>query len=143
MSRYRTSPVTLAAPRPGSSIRHQRSRRAALRLGILAGCALLGACGSGDGFEAVGGGMLEPTFASIQANVFTPICEQCHAGAGAPEGLRLDAANSYALLVGVPSQQESGFLRVEPGDPENSYVIMKLEGRAGSGQRMPADLPPL
>src|SRR5262249_3386172 len=80
---------------------------------------------------------------SIQANVFTPFCEQCHSGAGAPHGLRLDAANSYALLVGVPSGEDAGLLRVKPGDPGNSYLIRKLEGTASSGERMPAGLPPL
>jgi hypothetical protein len=105
----------------------------------------VGGCGSGDGFPpaAGGGGPLQATFDSIQANVFTPICEQCHSGAGAPFGLRLDAANSYALLVGIPSGQESSLLRVRPNDPANSYIIRKLEGTAGTGERMPAGLPPL
>ena len=117
--------------------------RTAACCALLAACAALAACGSGDGFEAVGTGGLGPTFGSIQANVFTPICEQCHSGAGAPQGLRLDAANSYALLVGVPSAEQSGVLRVNPGDPNNSYLIQKLEGRAASGERMPAGLPAL
>jgi len=112
------------------------------RGGLAAACLSLAACGSGDGFQD-GGGMLQPTFDSIQANIFTPICEQCHSGAGAPFGLRLDAANSYALLVGVPSGQNSSLLRVAPGDPANSYIIRKLEGTASAGERMPAGLPPL
>jgi len=49
------------------------------------------------------GGPLTADFASIQEHVFTPICTACPAGGGAPQGLRLDATNSYALLVGVPS----------------------------------------
>jgi hypothetical protein len=111
---------------------------------LAAACLALGACGSGDGFQpAAGGGGLQATFDSIQANVFTPICEQCHSGAGAPFGLRLDAANSYALLVGIQSGQNSAFLRVEPNDPAASYLIRKLEGTAGTGERMPAGLPPL
>ena len=106
----------------------------------------LTACGSGDGFVGSGGvvGPLEPNFNSIQANVFDQICEHCHSGATAPAGLRLDAANSYASLVGVPSVEPSGLLRVAPGDASNSYIIRKLEGAAGIvGQRMPAGLPPL
>jgi hypothetical protein len=107
-------------------------------------CALLCACGSGDGF-AIGGanGALQPKFSSIQANIFTPICEQCHSGATAPRGLRLDAANSYALLVGVASSEEPGVLRVNPHNPNASYIIQKLEGTAGTGERMPAGLPAL
>jgi hypothetical protein len=110
---------------------------------LLAACGWLAGCGSGDGFDAGAGGGLQPTFGSIQSNVFAPVCEQCHSGAGAPQGLRLDAANAYALLVGVPSSQQPGIQRVRAGDPNNSYLIQKLEGRAGSGERMPAGLPPL
>ena len=44
-------------------------------------------------------------FQEIQDTVFTPICTQCHIGASAPHGLRLDAANSYALLVNVASDE--------------------------------------
>ena len=88
--------------------------------------------GSSSGTEA-----LAADFASIQDNVFTPICSVCHSGAGAPQGLRLDAANSYNLLVGVPSTEVPSILRVKPGDPDNSYIIQKLEGHAAVGARMP------
>jgi hypothetical protein len=118
--------------------------RAAFCCALLAACTLLAACGSGDGFDQGGGAVpLGSSFDSIQANVFTAVCEQCPSGATAPAGLRLDAANSYTLLVNVPSRQQPGVLRVKPGDPENSYLIKKLEGRDISGERMPAGLPPL
>jgi hypothetical protein len=119
------------------------SRPLARLAGAIAWCALA-ACGSGDGFNlGSGAGPLQPTFSSIQANVFTPLCEQCHAGASAPRGLRLDAANSYAMLVGVPSDEEPSILRVKAGDPAASWLIRKLEGTASVGERMPAGLPPL
>ena len=35
------------------------------------------------------------------------------------------------MLVGVASSQKAGATRVVAGDPENSYLIHKLEGRAG------------
>ena len=119
--------------------------RAARRLFVPNICALLAACGSGDGFVGSGGasGPLAPNFDSIQANVFEPICEHCHSGANAPVGLRLDAANSYSLLVGIASGERPNLLRVAPGDPNNSYLIQKLEGTAGIGERMPAGLPAL
>src|SRR4029077_20393944 len=82
-------------------------------------------------------------FPSIQANVFTPICTRCHIGAGAPQGLQLDAAHSYSLLVGVPSAEVPSLLRIKAGDPDNSYIIRKLEGGPGIvGVQMPADGPP-
>ena len=119
--------------------------RAGRRLFVLKICILLAACGSGDGFVGSGGttGPLTASFDSIQANVFDPICSHCHSGANAPVGLRLDAANSYSLLVGIASGERPNLLRVAPGDPNLSYLIQKLEGTAGIGERMPAGLPAL
>jgi hypothetical protein len=122
--------------------------RRSLERGIaLVGSVLVAACGSGSGYGTLGGGggggTPMATFSSIQANVFTPMCSTCHSGASAPHGLRLDATNSYALLVGVPSDEEPSIQRVKPNDPNNSYLIQKLEGTAGSGERMPAGLPAL
>jgi hypothetical protein len=86
-----------------------------------------------------------PVFSEIQNAVFTPTCavSGCHVGASAPQGLRLDATNSYALLVGVASNEDPGVLRVAPGDPGNSYLIHKLEGTASAGARMPLNGTPL
>ncbi len=126
-------------------MRATTSWRAVGRLCLLKICVVLAACGSGDGFVGSGGstGPLTASFDSIQANVFEPICSHCHSGANAPIGLRLDAANSYSLLVNVPSGERPNVLRVAPGDPSNSYLIQKLEGTAGVGERMPAGLPAL
>jgi hypothetical protein len=109
---------------------------------------LLGACaGNGQGLDASGnpigsGGTPESAltadFKSIQDHVFTPICVRCHSGAAAPQGLQLDEAHSYALLVGVASSEQPGIERVSPGDPDHSYIVMKLEGAAGIvGVQMP------
>jgi hypothetical protein len=109
---------------------------------------LLQGCGggSGDGLDSNGrplgegvdpGGPLTPSYASIQSHVFTPICSVCHAGGAAPQGLRLDAANSYAMLVGVASNEVPSLMRVLPGDPDNSYMVQKIEGHAAGGARMP------
>ena len=114
-------------------------------LGSLCLLSLQGCAGNGQGLDANGrpltGGdtnlPLSDDFASIQANVFTPICTKCHVGGGAPEGLRLDAANSYALLVGVPSTEVPSLLRVKAADPDSSYIIQKLEGHAAVGAQMP------
>lgn len=86
---------------------------------------------------------LQATFDSFQQNIFTPICTQCHLGASAPKGLRLDEANSYALLVGVSSAEQPSLQRVRPGDPDNSYLIQKLEGTAAVGGQMPLNGTPL
>jgi hypothetical protein len=126
--------------------------RGALRFLIGPYCLALAACaGSGAGLDANGrpqgsnggGGALTATFQSIQDNVFTPICSVCHAGGAAPQGLRLDAVNSYSLLVGVPSTEVGSVLRVKPGDPNNSYIVQKIEGHAAVGAQMPFGGPPL
>lgn len=124
------------------------AKHCTLRLAaLLSAASLLAACaGNGIGLDQ-GGRPLAPggtdnapltaDFQSIQEHVFTPICTVCHAGASAPQGLRLDASNSYALLVGVPSTEVGSLLRVRPGDPDNSYLIQKLEGHAAVGAQMP------
>jgi hypothetical protein len=100
----------------------------------------LSACGSGDGggSSAPGAG-LQPTLASIQANLFTPTCAVpgCHTGATPAQGLRLDDQFSYGSLVGVASPYGSTIFRVVPGDPDNSFLIQKLEGTTMLGGRMP------
>lgn len=118
------------------------------------GAALLAACaGNGAGLDANGqpigaGGAPPPPltadFKSIQDDILTPICTHCHSGAAAPEGLELDAAHSYALLVGVPSNEDPGRLRVKPGSPDASYLVLKLEGSPGIvGAQMPFGAPAL
>ena len=84
-----------------------------------------------------------PNFSEIQASVLTPDCATsgCHAGGNPPAGLNLEEANSYAMLVGIQSSQDAGFQRVEAGDPDNSYLVRKLEGTASSGQQMPPGAP--
>jgi hypothetical protein len=129
-------------------IDRSRSWAALLLLGVAAGCA-----GNGEGLNQNGqpissggssGGPVTADFQSIQDNVFTPICSQCHIGASAPEGLQLDAAHSYNLLVGVPSNEQPSFLRVKPGDPDNSYMVRKIEKASGiSGGQMPLGQTPL
>ena len=114
---------------------------------VFAFLAIAACAGNGEGLDANGrplvpggGGSPPPLsadFDSIQANIFTPICSVCHAGASAPEGLHLDADNSFSMLVGVPSTEVPSLMRVKPGDPDDSYIIQKLEGHAAVGAQMP------
>jgi hypothetical protein len=81
------------------------------------------------------------TLSQIQTQVFTPVCSACHTGPTSntlPSGMNLtSAADSHAALVGVPSIQVPAMDRVEPGDPDSSYLIHKLEGTQTVGDRMP------
>lgn len=74
--------------------------------------------------------------------MFTPICTECHSGGAAPEGLVLEEGQSYSRLVNVPSVQDNTLDRVEPGQPDNSYLVRKIEG-TGLNDRMPQGRPPL
>ena len=95
--------------------------------------------GSSGGSSSSSGASAD--FQAIQDNVFTPICAQCHAGAGAPEGMQLSAGVSYGMIVNVPSQEQPSLLRIKPGDPDNSYLVQKIEGRAAVGAQMPDGCP--
>lgn len=112
----------------------------------LAGCEAGSGEGLGVGGRPLGEGgevPLAATLEAIQVHVFDAACTVCHAGAAAPLGLRLDAANSFTNLVGVHSRQNGALFRVEPGDPDASYLVRKLEGTASEGGRMPLGGPPI
>tara|TARA_R110002049_G_scaffold138781_11_gene299235 strand:- start:19293 stop:20537 length:1245 start_codon:yes stop_codon:yes gene_type:complete len=80
-----------------------------------------------------------PNFSEIQAAVLTPDCatSNCHSGANPQASLSLEEADSYAMLVGIASTQDAGIQRVVAGNPNNSYLIQKLEGTAATGTVMP------
>lgn len=96
---------------------------------------------------------LQPTFTSIQRDIFQSTdlagrtaCVSCHTNIGRPSpaaGMNLIEGVAYGSLVNVPSSGKPGAIRVIPGDPENSYLIHKLEGRTGIvGLRMPRNAGP-
>jgi len=70
----------------------------------------------------------------------------CHATDGAGGLTMTDATDSYAILVGVNAWY-SDLKRVEPGEPENSYLLHKLNGTQdkvnGHGAQMPFGGAPL
>jgi hypothetical protein len=93
---------------------------------------------------------LPATFAAIQESIFSPRCAipTCHDSAVRSGGLNLEPDESYDELVGVEptvdAAREAGQLRVDPGDPENSFLLIKLEGPPlGQGGRMPLTGTPL
>lgn len=98
-----------------------------------------------------GPGAFPATLTGIQSNVFSPTCAPgCHEPGGIAPFSMSSAAQSYANLVGVVNGEGAtdpsghAYLRVQPGSPSGSYVILKLKGSARIvGQRMPFGLPPL
>lgn len=96
-------------------------------------------CEHADPLQPDGGG-LEPTLSSIQANIFNQKCatSSCHVGSSAPHGLDLSEGAAHGNLVGVRSREVPALFRVSPGDPDDSYLVMKLRGDPRIvGQQMP------
>jgi len=95
---------------------------------------------------------LDPTFASIQRDIFEATdssgrssCVSCHTTTGrAPAGgLSLNHDVAYAQLVNARVNEKAGATRVIPNDSPNSYLLQKLEGSASIvGRRMPQNGPP-
>jgi len=95
---------------------------------------------------------LEPTFSSVQTQIFETTdvagrqaCTNCHTNVGRNPsgGLNLLHALAYDQIVNVASARKPGAIRVIPGDPDNSYLVQKIEGRTGIvGVRMPISGPP-
>jgi len=80
------------------------------------------------------------TLGQLQTQIFNA-CSGCHSGptsGSLPSGMNLSSANdSFNALVNVASIQVGSLNRVTPGDPDNSYLVQKLEGTAAMGGRMP------
>ena len=90
------------------------------------------------------------TFTRVQAEVLSLSCAStsCHAGNPPPVApMSLEPGLSHAGLVGVPSSQAPALLRVAPGAPDQSYLLLKLRGQAatvgGAATRMPLGQDPL
>lgn len=143
---------------------------AILAIAGLWGCAedglSMGACGNGvvdpqeqcdDGNSSAGDGcsdlcavesddLVLPTLHSIQQRIFTPTCTPCHWSQGIGQWMPLDSEDaSYESLVLTDYSFLCSGRRVEPGDPDNSCLVLKIEGSiyAGGVQMPPRPAPPL
>lgn len=89
-----------------------------------------------------------PTFTAVYM-IFEAFCT-CHNNPAGAGGLSLEGqADAYANIVGVPSAKATMMNLIEPGDPTNSYLYLKLTGDylgvpGGTGDPMPVigDLTP-
>lgn len=92
--------------------------------------------------------VMGPTLPQIQAIVFGPTCATggCHTGGGAvlPGVMDLSSEQaSFDNLVNIAALQigGGGAFRALPGNPDNSYLIQKLEGNQMAGGQMPPGAP--
>jgi hypothetical protein len=105
------------------------------------GCGV--ACAQGQTCEAgaCSCGTASVSFAQSVQPILTANCATtgCHKGVMPQEGLDLTAAKSYEALVGVAATQcNDGRKLVEPGKPEQSYVVDKIQNvDLCFGTRMP------
>jgi mono/diheme cytochrome c family protein len=91
-----------------------------------------------------GGGPLEPppatvSFAADIQPIFTTHCVGCH-GDGGNAGLDLRAGVSHGNLVEVAATQ-SALFRVQPEQPDQSWLYLKLSGQQTVGTEMPPGAP--
>lgn len=103
--------------------------------------------GTGEGLPDAApiSGSIPETFQDIESNIFEPVCAaQCHHGGAAPRGLSLEHGRALSMLVGIPSVEDPSMLRVAPGQPDESYLIVKLVQYDARrlGKRMPFTGPP-
>jgi hypothetical protein len=101
-------------------------------------CLVLAACY--DPVYAPPGEVVEnPTYETDIGPLFETTCDGCHLNGGYAE-VNLDLNGGKASIVDIPSSV-SGMDYVEPGDPEASYLYLKLADRqaevGGSGSFMP------
>lgn len=78
-----------------------------------------------------------PSYSKDVQPIFDKACVECHGAKKAKAKLNLDAAVALKSLVDVPSEQVPGTVRVKPGDPEQSYLWLKLDHRSKEGDGMP------
>ena len=119
-----------------------------MRLSLLLTAALLWAgCGGDD--STVGpdgsdgeGALTEATLAQV-SEVFAVSCafSGCHSGGDPAAGLSLEG-DFAARIVGVASEQRSDLELVDPGNPNKSYLLIKVRGDDEIiSQRMPPGNP--
>jgi hypothetical protein len=87
-----------------------------------------------------------PTLTDVQTRVFTQSCalSGCHLGSSAPLGLDLSEGQAYGNTVGVVSVEVPALFRIEPGNPDASYLVQKIEGAPDIvGSQMPLGRAPL
>lgn len=92
------------------------------------------------------GASQEVSFSRDLVPVIRANCATCHLTGQEAGNMKLHPGAAYASLVNVQSG-ESKLKRVQPGAPQDSYLMHKLDGThldaGGSGERMPFGAPQL
>jgi len=91
--------------------------------------ATLGCPGDGSLIPDMMDPMTGTTLASLQNDIFTPICAPCHQPGGIGPMPLDNEANTFASLVDVDSIEIPTIKRVARGNSEDSYLVWKIEAR--------------
>lgn len=95
-------------------------------------CALLAACALALVAEPP-----ELSFAKNVQPILKKECLDCHSADKHKGKLDLSEASAYKNLVNAPSDETPAMMRVKPGDPEQSFLWLKVDHRAKQGDGMP------
>ena len=103
---------------------------------------LLFSCSSDSGTNPDG---IQPTYSDISTQIFDKRCS-CHLSTPNSTPVVLASDQAYANIVSQPSTQKPQLLRINPGNPDLSYLYLKITKSTGdpdiSGNRMPRNGPP-
>ncbi len=118
---------------------------------MLALAAAAGMACAGEGIVMPqNGGPGPPTLSGDVQPIFSGGCAVpgCHAGTTPQEALNLSEGRlAHSNIVNVSANQLAGMMRVRPGQPDQSYLVHKIQGTqasaGGTGNRMPLGGTPL
>ena len=66
------------------------------------------------------------TLAQISEQIFALKCVGCHGGGSPSANMSLESGVVAAEIINVASSQNSDIKRVDPGNPDGSYLLIKL-----------------
>ena len=112
------------------------------------GMTMITASGDGQSGNATITVMM-PSLTSHVQPILTNSCalSGCHTGASPQQGMNLSSGLTHSNTVNVPSMELPSMDRIEPGQPNQSYLVHKIQGTqgtvGGTGAQMPLGRPPL
>jgi mono/diheme cytochrome c family protein len=82
--------------------------------------------------------MADASFKGDIQPIFSKHCAHpsCH-GVAQSAGLQLSEGMAYGNIVNVRSTEQPQYMRIKPGEPDSSYIVLKIEGKQAVGSRMP------
>ena len=114
---------------------------------VLFGCggdgSTLGPDGTPDNGDNGDNGTAKVTLSELSDEIFTQSCAGCHGGGNPDAGLSLAKDVIAASIIDKAAASKSDYKLVNPGSPEDSYIVMKLENRDITGSQMPLGGTPL